>query len=188
VTDGSNIVINAGGSPLFLQSGTINATAGGKGNGGDVTINDVGATVVQGSRIIANASGGDGGAININLNKNSAFVEDTQSEISATSLTGNNGTVTINAPQTDLNSALHPAEVGVTQAPELSANACAPGTNRSTFVRDEHGGIAPAPDDYLTGQGPLLSAATQAWPTDFKPDAILPNLKQLVASADSGCR
>ena len=138
---------------LQLNGATINATAGGSGNGGNITITGAGQTVLRSTQVRAQANAGNGGAINISfLPTNAPFIKDTQSIVSATSQSGNNGTVAINSPQTDLNSALQTPAVNVAKPPELTANACAPGVNRSSFVREGKGGVSPAPDGYLSAQ------------------------------------
>ena len=188
VVNGSNTVINAGGSQVLLQGSEISASAT-AGNGGNITINDAGDTVLARSAIVAQAGPGNGGAINIHLVNGAVFVQDSASIVSATSQTGNNGTVTINSPQTDLNSALRVPEVSAARTPELTANACKRDASHSTFVREGRGGVEPRPDSYLTGpvaSGPPDSRGAQA------PAAVpaTANDSTLLASAtaDSGCR
>jgi filamentous hemagglutinin family protein len=151
VVNGSNMVINAGGSPVLVEGSELSASAT-AGNGGNITINDAGDTVLGQSAIVAQAGPGNGGAINIGLTPGSVFVQDSSSIVSATSKTGNNGTVTINSPQTDLNSALRVPEVSAARTPELSANACARDASHSTFVREQRGGVVSGPEGYLSGQ------------------------------------
>jgi hypothetical protein len=162
VTNGSNIVVNAGGSKIKLSNSVITASAT-AGNGGNITVNDAGDTALQRSAIVAQAGPGNGGAINIGLKQGALFIQDSESLVSATSKTGNNGTVTINSPQTDLNSALRVPEVSAARAPELTANACRHDGNHSTFVKEGRGGVAADPQGYLTGSeasGPSTSGVT----------------------------
>ena len=151
-TNGSNIVINGGGSLMLLTNSLVTASAV-AGNGGNITINNAGSTALQRSAIVAQAGPGNGGAINIGLQEGAVFVQDSQSLVSATSKTGNNGTVTISSPQTDLNSALRTPEVSVARAPELSANVCRREGSHSTFVREGRGGVPPDPEGYLIAPG-----------------------------------
>jgi hypothetical protein len=151
LANGSNLVINAGGSPIRLQGSTILASAT-AGNGGNITINDAGTTTLQQTGILAQAGPGNGGAINIQLKAGALFVQDAQSLVSATSQSGNNGTVTISAPQTNFQSSLRIPDVSAAKAPELSANACQRDAGHSTFVREGRGGVTPGPDDYLPGR------------------------------------
>ena len=157
VTNGDNIVVNAGDSQLLLSNSQVSASATG-GNGGNITVTDVGNTVLKGSQIVAQAGPGNGGAINIGLMPGSVFVQDSGSLVSATSRTGNNGTVTINSPQTDLNSALRVPVVSVAHAPELMASVCRHDNNRSTFVREGRGGVTQDPQGYLSENSPLAAA------------------------------
>ena len=79
------------------------------------------------------------------------FVRDTESLVSADSAAGNDGRVTVNVPDTDLNSGVAVPNVTVDSAPELRASACAPGPAelRSTFVQETRGSVY-TPDGYLT--------------------------------------
>ena len=162
---GGNIDIAAQGNPLTLTNSVIAASSnGGNGsNGGNITITDVGRTILTGSGILAQANQGNGGAINLTLEPGALFIEDAQSLVSATSAAGNNGTVTINAPQTDLNSALAVPDVSVGRTPELTANACRRDRKRSTFVAEGRGGVKPSPDAYQSGHtGVAPSSASTA--------------------------
>jgi large exoprotein involved in heme utilization and adhesion len=161
LANGSNIAVNAGGSPIELQGSNLLASAN-AGNGGNITINDAGTTTLQQSGILARATAGNGGAINIQLTKGAVFVEDAQSLVSATSQTGNNGTVTISGPQTNFQSSLYVPLVSAAKPPELSANACQRDSSHSTFVREGQGGVAPAPDDYATGRAAGARAGESA--------------------------
>jgi large exoprotein involved in heme utilization and adhesion len=188
---GGNITVNAGGSPLTLHSSVINATAGKTGNGGNITINNVGQTILQNSAILARADSGNGGAININLKSGALFIQDSQSLVSAQSKTGNSGTVSINAPQTDLNSGLAVPEVSVARAAELTSNACRHDASHSTFVREGRGGITRDPDGYLTSQSTNgtaspPSAATKP-ATSFGSADRLTFISAAAASVDQGC-
>ncbi len=188
VVNGSNTVINAGGSQVLLEGSEIIASAT-AGNGGNITINDAGDTVLARSAIVAQAGPGNGGAINVHLVNGAVFVQDSASIVSATSKTGNNGTVTINSPQTDLNSALRVPEVSAARTPELTANACKRDASHSTFVREGRGGVEPRPDSYLTGpvaSGPTDSRGAQG-PAAVPATANDPTLLAS-ATADSGCR
>jgi large exoprotein involved in heme utilization and adhesion len=161
---GGNITLDAGGSPLSLNHSSIDATAGATGNGGNITISGLGRTILQSGGILAQADSGNGGAINIFLDKGALFVEDAESLVSAQSASGNDGTVTINSPQTNFNAALATPDVSVTKTPELTSNACRRDKNRSTFVREGHGGIPPGPDGYQTAapSNPASKAPTAA--------------------------
>lgn len=156
-TNGSNIVIDAGASPVLLNNSLITASAV-EGNGGNITIDDAGNMAMQRSAIVAQAGPGNGGAININLKQGALFVQDSESLVSATSQSGNNGTVSIKSPQTDLNTALVVPVVTVARSPELTANVCRPHSSRSTFVSEGRGGVSADPQGYSIGPLADLSA------------------------------
>jgi fibronectin-binding autotransporter adhesin len=182
VSTGGNIEINAGGSPVVLnnsvilasagipgQSGVTGSTTGGSdtgsptgGNGGNIAINNAGNMSLNGSGILAETPSGSGGQINVNFTPGAVYIQDSRSKVSADSKKGNNGTVSINSPQTDLNSALHPPDVSAAKAPELAANACRRARAHSTFVREGRGGVATAPDGYLTGTPRGVTRSTNA--------------------------
>ena len=149
---GGDIVINASGSLITLRDATIEASAGAGGQGGDITISDAGQTILQGSGILARAENGDGGSIEINLSPGEVFVQDSESLVSADSGSGINGEVTIDSPNTDLNSALQPQDVDISRPATLASDVCTRTTtnSRSTFVRAGRGGVAERPDGYLT--------------------------------------
>jgi len=107
--------LGAGGGKIFLNSDKTIYLLGGKitssvkigeGEGGDVTIGTPGEAgsksqfiIMNGSYIQANADLGDGGAIFIHTDN---YMISTGSATTATSRRGNDGTVTIEAPNTDM--------------------------------------------------------------------------------------
>jgi len=193
---GGDITIDAGGSPLAFQNSVILASAGAAGNGGDITINNAGDVVLAGSGILAQADRGNGGAITINIIDGGVFLQDSASLVSADSQEGINGAVNINAPNTDLNAALTPQEVDVSQPAQLSSNACAPsGANaRSTFVREGRGGVAETPDGYLISRNEGIDNTTTAERERDRPAELLAavprassNETAAVARGDKGC-
>jgi filamentous hemagglutinin family protein len=176
--DGSNIVINAGGSPVTLVRSDILASAVG-GNGGNITINDAGATTLASSGILAQAGPGNGGAINISLIPGAPYIADSRSLVSATAKSGNNGTVTISSPQTDLNSALRAPDVTIATAPVLASNVCRPDAAHSTFVREGRGGVREVPDDYQVGPAAVTSDTAQDTAAPSRPDALVATAKRI---------
>jgi len=196
VSTGGNIEIEAGGSPLILNNATILASAGigaagtitGGGNGGNIRIDNAGNTVLAESGILAETPSGSGGEINIGLEPGSIFVQDSLSKVAADSGRGVNGTVTINSPQTNFNAALAAPEVSTAKKPEFAHNACQRDRNRSTFVREGRGGVAPAPDGYQTTLFPTQASTavgTPPPPTTSAEWAATPIL--LAAATDVGC-
>lgn len=136
---------------LSLDNGLVEASAGADGNGGDVSI-DTGIGVLRRSRILAQAVNGNGGQIDIAITgSEQLFVVDSESLISADSDAGTAGLVTISSPDTDIDAAIAPQDARLVPAPELTADVCSPATveSLSSFVLQDQGGIAPAPDRYF---------------------------------------
>jgi large exoprotein involved in heme utilization and adhesion len=99
-----DIILNVG-TLLHLsdQSSITTSVAGGKGNGGNITLNSVFVVLDEGSSIIANALEGQGGNILIRILGGGALFQSPDSRVSAAS--GNpelSGTVVIDAPDTDI--------------------------------------------------------------------------------------
>jgi filamentous hemagglutinin family protein len=149
VSAGGNIIINAKGNPILMNDSLIEATAGANGAGGDVSIYTAGNTIVQESGILARADHGNGGVINLFFVPGAIYIQDSESEVSASSNTGNNGKVVINSPQTDLNPALSVPEVAISKTVQLDSNICRHDRENSTFSREGRGGVAAEPDGYL---------------------------------------
>jgi collagen type VII alpha len=201
VSTGGNINIQAAGNPLTMHNSTIKASAGGNGNGGNVTIGvapppgqsvlpteGVGQTILQGSAIVAQANHGNGGRIYLYVTPGALILQDSQSLISASSNFGNTGTVIISTPQTNFNSALATPNVSITRTPEFTHNACQRDRNRSTFVREGRGGVAPGPDGYQTTVPSDVTApalGTPSSPTASLTSTRAPTL--FAAGADMGC-
>jgi len=161
---GGDINIDGGGSSLLLHDSLISASAGEGGAGGDIHIHRLDQAIMQRASILAQAEDGNGGSITIDqFILGGQLVRDTQSYINADSNAGNDGEVNIATPDVDLNGAIKPQDVDVSSPPELAANACAAGANRSTFVSTGKGGVAPGPESYATAleYQPQLSASSK---------------------------
>jgi hypothetical protein len=150
--EGGDITLDGGGSSIYLNNSVLFASAGANGNGGDVTISNINQTLIEHSLILAQAVQGNGGSILLTLQDGATFLQDSSTLINADSQQGINGEVTINRPNTDLNSSIQPQEVDVSKPAELGDDVCAPATPgaRSTFVREGRGGVAESPDGYMT--------------------------------------
>ncbi len=99
---GGKIFINAG-NEIYLLNGHITSNVKqGEGKGGDVTTNSK-FVILNHSDITANAEEGDGGAIFIVTDN---YIKASDSKVTATSKRGNDGTVRIEAPDTDVSSDL----------------------------------------------------------------------------------
>jgi large exoprotein involved in heme utilization and adhesion len=100
---GGNITI---GTPFMMKlyHGDITASAtGGNGDGGNVRINS-GYLLLNHGNVTAQAEGGDGG--NLLITVNMLFIKSAESVLSASSRYGQQGTVVLNAPNTDVAAAL----------------------------------------------------------------------------------
>ncbi len=148
-SDGGNILIQAS-DLIYIKDSEVSATVeGGAGNGGNIDIDPV-FVVLNNSNISANAFGGNGGNITI---ISSFFLATPASQVSASSALGINGTVSINAPDTDISGTLVQLPGVFVDASQLLRKQCAvanSGSDTSTFVVAEHAGIPLAPDTYLS--------------------------------------
>ncbi|MEM1395030.1 MAG: filamentous hemagglutinin, partial [Cyanobacteria bacterium P01_H01_bin.150] len=108
--EGGNIDLQVKDGLILRGQGLISAEAGGTGNGGNIDINSPVIVGVENSDIIANALQGNGGNIEINtqglfgLNFRDNLTA--ESDITASSQFGVNGTVEINNPSVDPSSSL----------------------------------------------------------------------------------
>jgi filamentous hemagglutinin family protein len=102
-TDAGNITLEVG-DLLHLSNGSSITTsvAGGEGSGGNIAIGSVFVVLDEGSRIIANAERGQGGNILIRILGGGALFQSPDSQIEASSEFGVEGSVVIDAPDTDI--------------------------------------------------------------------------------------
>ena len=110
--EGGNIFLRSGdlrslrgGDIRLSRNGRITTSAGGNGNGGNITIAAQTIAAQKESRITANAIKGRGG--NINIKATGLFVSP-DSSITATSESGIDGTVNIDTPNPNLSGAIKP--------------------------------------------------------------------------------
>ncbi|BAY26771.1 filamentous hemagglutinin family outer membrane protein [Calothrix sp. NIES-2100] len=148
--NGGDIHLNLQDNLLMRHNSLISATAAGSGNGGNVTINSpvIVAVSSENSDIIANAVQGSGG--NIAINTQGLFglkFRDQitpESDITASSQFGINGTVNINNFGVDPNSGLVELPANVTDPSQQIASDCSANTG-SSFVATGRGGIPQNP-------------------------------------------
>ena len=145
---GGNITLNA--NLLTLrQQGIINTKAGGTGDGGNININAPIILGLENSDIIANAVEGMGGNINITtqgifgLKFRDELTE--ESDITASSKFGVNGTVDINNFGIDPSSGLVELSVDLADSSQQIASGCSSNINNS-FVATGRGGIPQNPE------------------------------------------
>jgi filamentous hemagglutinin family protein len=149
---GGNINLNLQKLLLLRNQSKILAEATGisnTGNGGNITINSPIITALENSDIIANAIAGNGG--NINITTQGIFGLDYRpqltpnSDITASSQFGVNGTVAINNFGVDPNSGLVELPVNLVDSSKLIATGCSNNTG-SSFVATGRGGIPENPN------------------------------------------
>jgi filamentous hemagglutinin family protein len=128
---------------LELHRGEVSTSVGG-GLGGDIDI-DPEYVVLNDSRIVAQAGSGSGGNIRIVAGQ---FVSDASSTVDASSQTGIDGSVSIDSPEVDQNSALDVLPSDYADAGTLLRAACAArtGAGAGTFVVRTGARTSAAPD------------------------------------------
>jgi filamentous hemagglutinin family protein len=152
--EGGDIQIQAQ-SGLILRHGSfISATAGGTGNGGNITINAPIIAGFENSDIVANAVKGRGGNINITtqgiigLKYRSQLTP--ESDITASSQFGVNGSVQVNNIGVDPNSGLVELPANVVDTSQQIATGCA-GSQGSSFIATGRGGVPQNPTQQVRG-------------------------------------
>ncbi|HIK07413.1 MAG TPA: S-layer family protein [Trichormus sp. M33_DOE_039] len=146
--EGGNINLQLHDSLLMRHGSFINAEAGGTGNSGNIIINSPIIVGLENSDIIANAVNGKGGNIEITtqgilgLKYRSQLTPD--SDITASSQFGVNGTVEVHTIGVDPNSGLVELPVNVADPSQQIATGCSD-QNGSSFVATGRGGIPQNP-------------------------------------------
>ncbi len=154
--NGGNVRLNLQELLLMRHDSLISATAAGNGNGGNLSINAPVIVGLENSDIIANAVQGKGGSINIStqglfgLKYRDRLTP--ESDITASSEFGINGTVNINNFGVDPNSGLVELPENVTDPSQKIATGCA-GSEGSRFVATGRGGIPQNPLQQVTSDG-----------------------------------
>ncbi|MCP2726936.1 two-partner secretion domain-containing protein [Limnofasciculus baicalensis] len=157
--EGGNISINVRDYLLLRNGSQITAKAEGTGNGGNITIDPpfIIALENENSDIIANAFAGKGGNINITATGIYGLVptrgplNDSISEINASSETGIQGTVTINNPEVDPSSGLVKLPEELSDASNQVVVSCAAAKGNS-FTIAGRGGLPEDPTGIIRGQ------------------------------------
>ncbi|MEH1867523.1 MAG: S-layer family protein [Nostoc sp.] len=146
--EGGDITINLKDSLIMRHGSKIDTESLGTGNGGNITINSPIIGGFENSDIIANALNGNGGNINITTGgifglefRNQLTPE---SDITASSQFGVNGTVEVNNVGVDPNSGLVELPANVTDQSQQIASGCS-NTNGSSFVATGRGGVPQNP-------------------------------------------
>ena len=151
-TGGGNLFFNTDNLILRNNSLISSSVLDSIGGGGNITINSPVIAGFENSDIIANAVQGNGGNINITTQGIFGFqFRDrltANSDITASSQFGVNGTVEINNFEIDPSSGLVELPVELTDPSKKIASECSSNTN-SSFVATGRGGIPDNPSQYL---------------------------------------
>ena len=147
---GGNISLQTQNLLLLRNNSLINTEALGTGNGGNININSPIIAGFENSDIIANAVEGNGGNINIStqgifgLEFSDELTE--ESDITASSQFGINGTVAINNISIDPSSGLTELPVELKDPSQQISTGCST-NSESTFVATGRGGIPKNPNE-----------------------------------------
>ena len=149
--EGGNINITS--QDIRLRDrGLITASAGGQGNGGNITIDTNTLVALENSDITAKAFEGRGGSIEI---KTQGLFLSPDSDTNATSELGIDGEVEINRPESDPNDDAASVPVEPVDLTELIATGCgasggvASRTSENKFIITGRGGFPPTPSEVL---------------------------------------
>jgi large exoprotein involved in heme utilization and adhesion len=136
--------VSSGELLYLLDSEVTSSVQQGEGNGGDV-IMDSKMIILNRSWTKANAEEGDGGAVFIQTDN---FIKSRESRVTATSRRGNDGTVTIEAPELGIVSGLAVLQADFLDAAQWLAQPCATrcGDTVSRFFIGGRDQTALAPD------------------------------------------
>ena len=142
---GGKIFANSGKKMYLLDSAITSSVKQGQGKGGDVS-GDSELMILNHSRVTANAEEGDGGAIFIRTEN---FIKSADSAVTATSARGNQGTVKIEAPDTDISGSLTLMPGNFLDAAQWLSRPCSErgGEPASRFVIRDRDAVPTAPDD-----------------------------------------
>ncbi|MBW4669399.1 MAG: S-layer family protein [Cyanomargarita calcarea GSE-NOS-MK-12-04C] len=153
---GGNLNLQVHDTVLMRRDSQISSESGGKGNGGNITINALFIIGLENSDIIANAVQGNGG--NIQITTEGIFGLDYRpqltpnSDITASSEFGVNGTVDINNFGVDPSSGLVELPINLADSSQQIATGCSNNTG-SSFVATGRGGIPQNPNQQVTSDG-----------------------------------
>jgi len=157
-TQGGNIQIQASEGILLRNNSLISATAGtakAGGDGGNVTISTpfVIGVLSENSDIRANAFLGNGGRVTITafgiLGLQFRLQDTPNSDITASSQFGLDGTVTLNTLNLDPSQGLVELPVNFDDSASQIAQTCSPQQNQSSFVVTGRGGLSSTPIEAL---------------------------------------
>ncbi len=149
-SDGGNITVLAPRLIRLTDSQITTSVQSGVGGGGNIFI-DPQFVVLQNSQIVANAFGGPGGNIRIVAGQ---LIADPATAITASSALGIDGSVNIDAPDTDVSAGLAVLPASFLDAASLLRAGCSGArAGLSSLVEVGRGGLPPDPDGYLPSMG-----------------------------------
>jgi filamentous hemagglutinin family protein len=180
--EGGNIALTSNDIRL-RHSSEISATAGGTGNGGNISIDTGTLVLLESSQIAANAFEGRGG--NISILADGVFVSFPDSQITASSQLGIDGTVQINTPETNLQSALEQLKAQVITPEEIIAGSCLERRNekRGSFVYAGTEGLPPTPQSSFSLEEPLTEIQGQPNASDVPEPSNMPLSSELAGGS-----
>ncbi|MBL8337466.1 MAG: filamentous hemagglutinin N-terminal domain-containing protein [Rhodoferax sp.] len=185
-SDGGNIRITAPRLIHLTDSQITTSVQSGTGGGGNIFI-DPDFVILQNSQIIANAFGGPGGNISIVAGQ---LIADPGTIISASSALGIDGSVNIDAPDTDVSAGLAVLQVSFLDAASLLRAGCSGArAGLSSLVEVGRGGLPPDPDGYLPSLdlGQLARSAVAVSSTGGLQAARPAPLGLVAALSGAGC-
>jgi len=164
---GGDITLRVG-DGLTIVDSLIEASAGAAGQGGDIDIK-LNEMFMTESLILARADQGNGGSIRINRwvasdtdrpvsapepksPLDGLFIVDAISAINADSKAGSGGNVEVDAPDINVTQEPAPVNIRIIKDPTLEDDACSDEAlrERSSFIVEDEGGVAPPPDGYFS--------------------------------------
>jgi large exoprotein involved in heme utilization and adhesion len=173
---GGNLIINADHLKL-LNGSEISTSVFGDltTQGGNVTLNSTNIVALDGSKITAQATEGLGGNITVNAE---VFLHDaptTKDVLNASSETfGNDGTVELNAPTTDISGSLVALNTPYLDATAQLSSRCGGqfAEERSRFIIQGRGSLPPDPGDAQAVNAGRCRAATDSLPRTTAPEPL----------------
>ncbi len=146
------------------QSSITTSVAGGTGDGGNITIDPVFVVLDGASEIRADAQRGSGGNINIQITGGGAFFLSPDSVVSASSEFGIDGSIIVNAPDTDIRGIISTLPASFFDASLLLSERCSARTAEGigSFVVRGSGGVPLNPNASLLSSYAINSFSSTA--------------------------
>ncbi len=187
-SDGGNITVLAPRLIRLTDSQITTSVQSGVGGGGNIFI-DPQFVILQNSQIVANAFGGPGGNIRIVAGQ---LIADPATVITASSALGIDGSVNIDAPDTDVSAGLAVLPASFLDAASLLRAGCSGArAGLSSLVEVGRGGLPPDPDGYLLSMDLGALARSGGVVARSRPSprgmALLPPVGVVASLSTAGC-